>query len=45
MAEEFDFGFAAVTGEELGLVVTPPTPPLSSVSQGVITAITRSYGV
>jgi len=43
MAEEFDFGFTAVTGEELGLVVTPPTPPLPSINK--ITAITRSYGV
>jgi len=39
MQEEFDFGFTAVTGEELGLVVTPPTPPLPSVSPDAVAAI------
>jgi seryl-tRNA synthetase len=40
MAEEFDFGFTAVTGEELGLVATPPSPPPPSVSPDAIAAIT-----
>jgi hypothetical protein len=40
MAEEFDFGFTAVTGEELGLVAKPPSPPPPSVSPDAIAAIT-----
>lgn len=40
MSEEFDFGFTAVTGEELGLVATPPTPPPPSVTPDAIANIT-----
>jgi hypothetical protein len=40
MSEEFDFGFTAVDEEELGLAVTPPTPPAPSVSPDAIAAIT-----
>ena len=39
MSEEFDFGFTAVTEEELGLAATPPTPPTPSISPDAITAI------
>lgn len=40
MSEEFDFGFTAVTGEELGLVTTPPTPPPPSVTPDAVANIT-----
>jgi DNA-binding transcriptional regulator YiaG len=39
-ADEFDFGFTAVTEEELGALVKPPTPPQPSVSPDILTALT-----
>jgi hypothetical protein len=39
MSDEFDFGFTAVTAEELGLAATPPTPPPPSVSPDAMAAI------
>ena len=39
-ADEFDFGFTAVTEEELGALVKPPTPPQPSASPDAIAALT-----
>jgi hypothetical protein len=39
-ADEFDFGFTAVTEEELGALVKPPTPPQPSVSADAVAALT-----
>ena len=39
MSEEFDFGFTAVTAEELGLATPAPTPPPPSVSPDAVAAL------
>lgn len=38
--DEFDFGFTAVTQEELGALIQPPAPAVPSVSPDVIQVLT-----